>query len=100
MARRALLLINPRARQGSALRDTVAGSLAKAGLDIVVEPLGDGRTAIDLIERHRQEVTDIVIGGGDGTLNAAAGALVEAGLPVGILPLGTANDLALSLIHI
>jgi len=42
-------------------------------------------------------LTDIVIGGGDGTLNAAAGVLVEAGLPVGVVPLGTANDLARTL---
>ena len=46
MTRRALLLINPRARQGGELRDTVAACLEKAGLDIVVELLGDERTAI------------------------------------------------------
>lgn len=39
----------------------------------------------------------LVLGGGDGTMNAAAPALIETGLPLGILPLGTANDLARSL---
>lgn len=39
----------------------------------------------------------IVVGGGDGTLNAAIPGLRAAGLPFGILPLGTANDLARSL---
>lgn len=97
MTRRALLLINPRARQGRELRDTVTRCLARAGLDIVVGLLEDGRTAKDLVERHRDGLTDIVIGGGDGTLNGAAGALVEAGLPVGVVPLGTANDLARTL---
>ena len=39
----------------------------------------------------------VVIGGGDGTLNAAASALRETRLPLGILPFGTANDLARTL---
>ena len=39
----------------------------------------------------------VVIGGGDGTLNAAIPGLLKAGLPFGIMPLGTANDLARSL---
>ena len=37
------------------------------------------------------------VGGGDGTLNAAAFGVIEAGLPLGILPMGTANDLARTL---
>ena len=40
-----------------------------------------------------------MIGGGDGTLNAAAPALLDTGLPLGIIPLGTANDLARTLGH-
>jgi YegS/Rv2252/BmrU family lipid kinase len=39
----------------------------------------------------------VVLGGGDGTMNAAAPAPMETGLPLGILPLGTANDLARTL---
>jgi YegS/Rv2252/BmrU family lipid kinase len=38
-----------------------------------------------------------VLGGGDGTMNAAAEALLETGLPLAILPLGTGNDLARTL---
>ena len=38
-----------------------------------------------------------VVGGGDGTINAAAFGVIEAGLPLGILPMGTANDLARTL---
>ena len=39
----------------------------------------------------------MIIGGGDGTLNAALPGLLETGLPLGIIPLGTANDLARTL---
>ena len=38
-----------------------------------------------------------IVGGGDGTINAAAFGVIEAGLPLGILPMGTANDLARTL---
>ncbi|WP_414473182.1 lipid kinase [Microvirga sp. M2] len=47
--------------------------------------------------KHRDGVECAVVGGGDGTLNAAALGVIEAGLPLGILPLGTANDLARTL---
>ena len=39
----------------------------------------------------------MVLGGGDGTLNAALPGLIATGLPLGIIPLGTANDLARTL---
>jgi diacylglycerol kinase family enzyme len=39
----------------------------------------------------------IVIGGGDGTLSAAASGVIQTRRPLGILPTGTANDLARTL---
>jgi diacylglycerol kinase (ATP) len=57
-----------------------------------------GDRLADVIRARAPEgFSAVVLGGGDGTLNAAAPALVETGLPMGILPLGTANDLARSL---
>jgi YegS/Rv2252/BmrU family lipid kinase len=46
---------------------------------------------------NANDVDCAIVGGGDGTLNAAAFGVIEAGLPLGILPLGTANDLARTL---
>ncbi len=48
----------------------------------------------DLIRHHAGEFDLVVVGGGDGTLNAAAPALVDTRLSLGVLPLGTANDFA------
>jgi YegS/Rv2252/BmrU family lipid kinase len=39
----------------------------------------------------------VILGGGDGTLNAALPGLLDTGLPLGVIPLGTANDLARTL---
>jgi diacylglycerol kinase (ATP) len=50
-----------------------------------------------MIVREGAEADMVIIGGGDGTLNAAAAGLAELKLPLGILPLGTANDLARTL---
>lgn len=36
----------------------------------------------------------VLIGGGDGTLSAAAGRLADTGIPMGILPMGTFNNFA------
>jgi YegS/Rv2252/BmrU family lipid kinase len=95
MGRRALLLVNCKARRGEECRAEVVERLTKHGFELVTfdadAPPGEA------IRLHAANVDLIVIGGGDGTLNAAADALAEAGKPVGILPLGTANDLARTL---
>ncbi|NEU10757.1 lipid kinase [Methylobacterium sp. BTF04] len=94
-ARRGLLLVNPNARNGGFSLDTVRDALRSGGIE-PFEPPGDPDcTAV--IKRHAAECDLVILGGGDGTLNAAAPALVETKLPLGILPLGTANDLARSL---
>lgn len=93
--RRALLLINPYSRRGgdadlSAIRER----LEAEGIVVTEIDIADPAQAEAAILRHCNDVTEVIIGGGDGTLSKAAPALHRCGLPLGILPLGTANDFA------
>ena len=97
MARRALLMVNRRARHGADLADQVTVHLQQLGIELLEVAPRKGQTLSDVVREHRERVDLVIVGGGDGTLNAAVEGLIEARLPVGILPLGTANDLARTL---
>lgn len=93
----ALLVINTHSRRGRISADAAADTLERLGLSLLRRRC-DHRDALSaLILDLKGVVGGVILGGGDGTLNAAAGALRETGLPLGILPLGTANDLARTL---
>jgi len=93
--RRALLIVNPRSRRGARAAPAVFAALHDAGIAIITAP---GTADIGAsIHAHANEVDLVVVGGGDGTLNAASAALIETGLPLGVVPLGTANDFARTL---
>ena len=99
--RRALVLVNARSRSGERAPavERALAALVRAGTACLHESCASSEELAPLIRRHAAEgaVDAVVIGGGDGTLNAAAPALLDTGLPLGILPLGTANDLARTL---
>lgn len=95
--RRALVLLNPNARQGKQNVDPVLDHLEDQGVDIKVET-GLGADGVSRCIEERREAFDcVIVGGGDGSINAAARGLMATGLPLGILPMGTANDLARTL---
>lgn len=97
MGQRVLLFVNRSARRGEAAFAAAAERLTAHGFEVIDACRHPDDRAADRIRELAGEADLIVIGGGDGTLNAAADALVEVGKPFGILPLGTANDLALTL---
>lgn len=97
MPRRALLLLNPGARQGEEGADEVRAGLERHGFALVEEPEATPDRFPGIIARHRDTVDMVIVGGGDGTLNAAVQGLVGTGLPLGIIPLGTANNVARTL---
>jgi YegS/Rv2252/BmrU family lipid kinase len=97
MPRRALLVVNRDSRNGANDINSALARFALRGIDILEIPLENPAQLPQLIRRHRDEVDCVVIGGGDGSMNAAAEALLDTGLPLGLLPMGTANDLARTL---
>ncbi len=97
------LVLNPKA---GTLRGLDPGQAAEDVAEIfrahghkVKTEVHAGRAAIAAIARVcREKSCDaVVVGGGDGTISAAASAAAESGLALGILPLGTMNLFARSL---
>ena len=95
--RRALLLVNRHARRGAISADIARRLLQQSGFSLVEPAREDGRSYSELIIAYQHQVDVVIVGGGDGTLNAAAQGLMQCKLPLGILPLGTANDFARTL---
>ena len=93
MGLKALVLVNRDAAQGGRAREAMEW-LDRLGATLVEERIPRPGDLPKIIRRHLGRVDRVVVGGGDGTLNAAAPALVGQDTPLAILPLGTANNLA------
>ncbi len=96
MTRRALFLVNQKARHGQQDLARVRQLLQKGGIDLI-EPQSMSENASETIRQFVADADLIILGGGDGTVNQALNGLLDAKLPFGLLPLGTANDLARTL---
>jgi diacylglycerol kinase (ATP) len=97
MTRRALLLLNPGARNAGKLASEVPAALLAEGIESSSELIGRARPIQEIIRDYAERVDCIIVAGGDGTIGSAASGLVATGLPLGILPLGTANNVARTL---
>ncbi len=94
---RALLIVNRHSRTGDSDLSAVREVLADHGLSVVERACDRSDDIPEAIRRECAAVDLVILGGGDGTMNAAVDTLVECGLPLGILPTGTGNDLARTL---
>lgn len=82
------------AKADSQIASTVSAAFRAAGIDAKVEMI-DGAKCAERC-KHFAKLGDglIVVGGGDGTLSAAASELADTATALGILPLGTLNHFA------
>lgn len=80
------------------LRQRLATAFGAAGAkaEIVLAPGAELPAELTTMrDRARAgELDGVVVGGGDGSVNAAAGLLAGSGVPLGVLPLGTLNHFA------
>lgn len=97
MNRRALLLVNPHARQGKIAIVQATEFLQRCGLELILEDGSNAAKYSQLIRYYQSEIELVIVGGGDGSVNAAIEGLLDTELPLGVLPLGTANNLARTL---
>lgn len=80
------------AAMGDSLASAVEGAFAVAGRAISLQML-EGDAITDAARRHAGAPL-VVVGGGDGTIGAAASALVHTSSALAVLPLGTRNHFA------
>ena len=90
----ALLLVNPKSRRGEESLPQVRELLSRAGINYVELLPESSETPSEAIKARAGKIDMVIVGGGDGSLNAAAEGLLDTGLSLGVLPLGTANDFA------
>jgi diacylglycerol kinase family enzyme len=76
------------------LADRVGEALKSAGLDVEVELLGGGDYAVRCRAIAERGDPLVIVGGGDGSISAAASALAGSKTALGILALGTLNHFA------
>lgn len=97
MTRSALLVVNSNSRSGKDALPELMEGLPAHGITVLHRECGSREELPGLIASEGAKADLVIVGGGDGTLNAAAAGLIKLKKPLGILPLGTANDLARTL---
>lgn len=101
--KKTILFYNPNSGNGKFKDsiDTIIEKYSKRGT-MIIPVRSFGQIRIDDIfssmdpENYKNEYDQILIAGGDGTINLCVNAMIKHGidLPIGILPAGTANDFA------
>jgi YegS/Rv2252/BmrU family lipid kinase len=94
--RRAALVVNARSRRGRRRYEGVRSRLTAAGFTLLSTYPVDrpGELEMSLTAAAELEPDLLVVGGGDGTIGAAARLLAHRDIALGLLPLGTTNNFA------
>ncbi|MCM3905379.1 MAG: diacylglycerol kinase family lipid kinase [Pyrinomonadaceae bacterium] len=97
--RKAILISNPKTGRYASRRlpaiEDIYSQLNSADLEVeLVSTTGPGDATRIAADAGRKGVSDVIVAGGDGTINEALQGLVGTSARLGILPRGTANVLA------
>lgn len=97
MQRRFIFLINPRAgvQTGKPLTQIIEERCRVAQQPFeIVHTVADGNYSFLIQKIEREQITDVIICGGDGTISAVASAIRHLSINIGIVPRGSGNGLA------
>jgi YegS/Rv2252/BmrU family lipid kinase len=94
MKKRILVIVNPAAGKGNAKKvlPLVREKLLGSGSDFELLQTGSRGHATDLARKNARKVTDIVVVGGDGTLNEVVNGMAGSRAVLGIVSAGSGND--------
>ena len=99
MSRRLIYLINPVSgtRQKQSLSTLISEITTQQGIPFEILPtLASGDYEFLQQKIEEEKVTDVVICGGDGTVNQVVYPLAKTGVRFGLIPMGSGNGLALA----
>ena len=99
MQRKILYIVNPISgtRSKTSLEDIIKTETKKIGFPYFIYPsVADGDYAFLHSIIKEKSITDVVIAGGDGTINQAVNSLRKMDVQFGIIPCGSGNGLAFS----
>jgi len=97
MARKIIYLLNPISgtKKKEKIKDLIIRKTRAEGIEFKIIPSrADGHYDDLRVIIKKEKITDVVICGGDGTLNAVANALQGIHINIGIIPIGSGNSLA------
>lgn len=99
MKRKLLYIVNPISGTGNkaSLKEIIEANTTAAGIEFAIYPSvesGDYSFLLSIV--REQNFTDVIIAGGDGTINQAVSVLRKLKIHFGIIPSGSGNGLAFS----
>jgi diacylglycerol kinase (ATP) len=99
MRRKIIYLINPISgtRKKERISDLIISRTRKEGIDFEILPSKANGNYDDIRKLIQEDsISDVVVCGGDGTLNAVVSALQGIDVNIGIIPIGSGNSVALA----
>jgi YegS/Rv2252/BmrU family lipid kinase len=97
--RKAVLVVNTRARRGQNLYEQAKDALTEGGITLTASyPVRDPSRLPEIVaETIAHGSTLVIVGGGDGSISSVVDFFAHRNVALGVLPLGTANSFARSI---